>query len=117
MPKANTPKLNDVQLVILSSASQRNDGLAVPPENVPTAPLNKALAKLTALGFLKEVRVKRDQPLWRTDEEGKSPASRSLRPARRRSASRRAEPESRSPCPHRSQHAGTRRRPTSATRL
>jgi hypothetical protein len=71
MPKANTPKLNDVQLVILSSASQRNDGLAVVPENVPTAPLNKALAKLTALGFLKEVRVKHDQPLWRTDEEGK----------------------------------------------
>src|SRR3954467_11676930 len=71
MPKANTPKLNDVQLVILSSASQRNDGLAVMPENVPTAPLNKALAKLTALGFLKEVRVKHDQPLWRTDEEGK----------------------------------------------
>src|SRR4051812_10998781 len=71
MPKANTPKLNDVQLVILSSASQRNDGLAVVPENVPTVPLNKALAKLTALGFLKEVRVKHDQPLWRTDEEGK----------------------------------------------
>jgi hypothetical protein len=71
MPKANTPKLNDVQLVILSSASQRNDGLAVVPENVPTAPFNKALAKLTALGFLKEVRVKHDQPLWRTDEEGK----------------------------------------------
>src|SRR3954470_8397872 len=71
MPKANTPKLNDVQLVILSSASQRNDGLAVLPENVPTAPLNKALAKLTGLGFLKEVRIKHDQPLWRTDEEGK----------------------------------------------
>jgi Protein of unknown function (DUF3489) len=71
MPKANTPKLNDVQLVILSSASQRNDGLAVVPENVPTAPVKRALAKLTALGFLKEVRVKHDQPLWRTDEEGK----------------------------------------------
>src|SRR3954464_2395122 len=71
MPKATTPKLNDVQLVILSSASQRNDGLAVVPENVPTAALNKALAKLTALGFLNEVRVKHAQPLWRTDEEGK----------------------------------------------
>src|SRR3954468_1126289 len=34
-------------------------------------PPNKALAKLTGLGFLKEVRVKHDQPLWRTDEEGK----------------------------------------------
>src|SRR3954452_12111129 len=71
MPKANTPKLNDVQLVILSSASQRNDGLAVVPDDVPTAPVKRALAKLTGLGFLKEVRVKHDQPLWRTDEEGK----------------------------------------------
>src|SRR4051794_16047858 len=73
MPKANTPKLNDFQLVILSSASQRNDGLAVVPENVPTAPLNKALAKLAGLGFLKEVRVKHDQPLWRTGASSRFP--------------------------------------------
>ena len=29
MPKSNTRKLNDTQLVILSSASQREDGFAV----------------------------------------------------------------------------------------
>ena len=29
------------------------------------------VAKLTALGFLKEVRVKRGEPSWRTDEEEK----------------------------------------------
>jgi hypothetical protein len=28
MPKSNTPKLNDTQLIILSSASQREDGPA-----------------------------------------------------------------------------------------
>src|SRR5829696_9333512 len=71
MPKSNTPKLNDLQLVILSSASQRDDGLAVLPENVPAAPVKKAVAKLAALGLVKEVRVKHDQPLWSTDEEGK----------------------------------------------
>jgi hypothetical protein len=71
MPKSNTPKLNDTQLVILSSASQRQDGLAVLPENVRAASVKVAVAKLTKLGFLKEVRVKHDQPLWRTDEEGK----------------------------------------------
>ena len=32
MPKSNTRKLNDTQLVILSSASQREDGFAVLPE-------------------------------------------------------------------------------------
>ena len=30
MPKSNTRKLNDTQLVILSSASQREDGLCGP---------------------------------------------------------------------------------------
>jgi hypothetical protein len=65
MPKSNSHKLNDTQLVILSSAAQRDDGLATVPEGLRAAPL-KAAAKLTKLGFLKEVRVKRDQPLWTT---------------------------------------------------
>jgi hypothetical protein len=68
---SNTPKLNDTQLVILSSASQREDGLALLPEGVRAAPAKAAVAKLTKLGFLKQVRVKRDQPHWSTDEEGK----------------------------------------------
>jgi hypothetical protein len=71
MPKSNTPKLNDTQLVILSSASQREDGLALLPEGMRAAATKAAVAKLTKLGFLKQVRVKRDQPHWSTDEEGK----------------------------------------------
>jgi hypothetical protein len=71
MPKSKTPKLNDVQLVILSSASQRQDGLAVLPEGLQAAPVKKAVAKLTSLGFLKEVRVKHDEPLWWIGEDGK----------------------------------------------
>jgi hypothetical protein len=34
MPKSNTPKLSDTQLIILSSAAQREDGLAVLPETL-----------------------------------------------------------------------------------
>ena len=68
MPNSNTPKLNDTQLIILSSASQREDRRAPVPENVSAGPLNKAVAKLTSLGFLKEVRVKPGEPLWRSDE-------------------------------------------------
>src|SRR5829696_4199746 len=71
MPKSNTRKLNDTQLVILSSASQREDGLAVLPEDVRAASVKAAVIKLTKLGFLKQVRVKRDQPHWLTDEKGK----------------------------------------------
>ena len=71
MPKSNTRKLNDTQLVILSSASQRDDGFAVLPEGVRAASVKAAVIRLTKLGFLKQVRVKRDQPHWLTDEEGR----------------------------------------------
>src|SRR5215216_2802701 len=71
MPKSNARKLNDTQLVILSSALQREDGLALLPDGLRAAPVKAAVIKLTKLGFLKQVRVKRDQPHWLTDEEGK----------------------------------------------
>jgi hypothetical protein len=71
MPKSNTRKLNDTQLVILSSASQREDGFAVLPEGVRAASVKAAVIRLTKLGFLKQVRVKRDQPHWSSDEEGR----------------------------------------------
>src|SRR3954466_13650022 len=71
MPNANTPKLNDTQLIILSSASQREDGLALLPEGVKSAAAKAAITKLLGLKFLKEVRVKRGQPAWRIDEEQK----------------------------------------------
>ena len=71
MPKSNTPRLNDTQLIILSSASQREDGLAVLPESLKASAAKAAVTKLLGLGFLKEVRVKRDQPAWRNDEEDK----------------------------------------------
>src|SRR5215218_6977313 len=71
MPKSHTRKLNDTQLVILSSASQREDGFAVLPEGVRAASVKAAVIRLTKLGFLKQVRVKRDQPHWLTDEQGR----------------------------------------------
>ena len=71
MPKSTTPKLNDTQLIILSSASQGEDGLAVLPESLKASAAKTAVTKLLGLGFLKEVRIKRDQPAWRNDEEDK----------------------------------------------
>ena len=64
-------KLTDTQLIILSSASQRQDGLATLPETLKERAAKAAVTKLLGLGLLKEVRVKRDQPAWRTDEEEK----------------------------------------------
>jgi hypothetical protein len=63
-------KLTDTQLIILSSASQREDGLATLPETLKGGAAQKVVAKLIASGFLKEVRVKGEQPAWRTNETG-----------------------------------------------
>jgi hypothetical protein len=64
-------KHTDTQLIILSSASQRQDGLATLPETLKGSAAKAAVTKLLGLGLLKEVRVKRDQPAWRSDEEEK----------------------------------------------
>src|SRR3954467_3074678 len=64
-------KLSDTQLIILSSAAQRDDGLATLPENLKGGAAKAAVTKLLTLGLLKEVRVKRDQPAWRADGEEK----------------------------------------------
>ena len=71
MPKSNTQKLSDTQLVILSSAAQREDGLAILPETLKGGAAKAAVTRLLGSGFLKEVRVKRGAPAWRTDEEEK----------------------------------------------
>jgi hypothetical protein len=71
MPNANTPKLTDTQLIILSAAVQRDDGVAVLPDRLKGGAAKAVLGKLLALGFLKEVRVRRDEPAWREDEEEK----------------------------------------------
>ena len=41
------------------------------PEGVRAASVKAAVIRLTKLGFLKQVRVKRDQPHWLTDEQGR----------------------------------------------
>ena len=62
------PKPTDTQLIILSSASQREDGLAVLPEKLKGGAAKKVVSKLLDQGLLKEVRVKRNEPHWRVDE-------------------------------------------------
>src|SRR3954470_16334881 len=60
--------LTDNQLLLLSGASQRDDGLIPLPETLKGAAAKKAISKLIALSFAEEVAVKRDQPHWRIDE-------------------------------------------------
>jgi hypothetical protein len=63
-------QLTDTQLVILAAATQRDDNLVILPATLKGSAAQKVVTKLTASGLLKEVRVKSDQPAWRTDETG-----------------------------------------------
>ena len=62
-------KLTDTQLVLLSAASQREDRYLTPPAGARLGPARKAAAKLLEAGFVKELRARKDAPVWRSDEE------------------------------------------------
>jgi Protein of unknown function (DUF3489) len=60
--------LTDTQLVLLSSASQREDALVTVPPNLKGGAAKKVIDKLLNLKLVKEVAAKCDQPSWRNDE-------------------------------------------------
>ena len=62
------PKLTDTQLVMLSAAAQRADGVVELPENSKGAAAQKAAARLLREGLVEEVLAGRDLPAWRCDE-------------------------------------------------
>src|ERR1041385_2160910 len=66
-------KLTDTQLIVLSSAVQRDDGIALLPAKLKGGAAAKVIKSLIDQGLLKEVRAKPDMPAWRRDEdEGQS---------------------------------------------
>ena len=62
-------KLTDTQLVLLSAAAQRKDLFLVAPPTLKGATAQKVASKLISLGFIKEVKAKASDPIWRRDEE------------------------------------------------
>jgi hypothetical protein len=62
-------RLTDTQLVILSSASRRNDRGVDLPTNVTGEALRKAVDKLIRTGLLEEVRANGSLMAWRRDAE------------------------------------------------
>jgi hypothetical protein len=62
-------KLTDTQLVILSTASRRNDRGVDLPTNVTGEALRKAVDKLIRTGLLEEVRANGSLLAWRRDAE------------------------------------------------
>jgi hypothetical protein len=67
---AKPPKLTDMQLVLLSSASQRQDGNFFPVADSvkgKTARVTKAIEDLIGLGYAEEGEVGAQVPSWRED--------------------------------------------------
>ena len=62
-------RLTDTQLVILSSASRRNDRGVDLPTNVTVEAVRKAVDKLIRTGMLEEVRANGSLLAWRRDAE------------------------------------------------
>jgi hypothetical protein len=61
-------KLTDTQLIILSSASRRDDGLVVIPKTLGDVAA-KVIKPLLGRELLAEITAKPDMPVWRRDEE------------------------------------------------
>ena len=62
-------RLTDMQLVILSAASQRDDRGVELPANLKGAAARKVADKLIRSGLLEEVRAAGSLPVWRRDDD------------------------------------------------
>ena len=63
-------KLTDTQLIILGKACERPDGAVYPlTTKLKGGADTKVLSSLIGKGLLKEVRAKRDETVWRRDDE------------------------------------------------
>lgn len=62
--------LTNTQLIVLSTAAQRQDGGVIPPERLKGNAAQKTVARLVALGLIEEVGAHGSLPVWRRDDEG-----------------------------------------------
>jgi hypothetical protein len=62
-------KLTDTQLVLLCAAAQREDRCLVASPTLKGGAAQKVASRLISAGFVKEVKAKSCDPIWRRDEE------------------------------------------------
>ena len=65
-------KLTDTQLIVLSNAAARDDGIAVMPTKMSKSVALKVGTSLVARKLMRELRSKRGMSVWRQDESGRS---------------------------------------------
>ena len=64
-------KLTDTQLIVLSSASKHDEGLATRPINLHAAAAQKVASSLINRGLVREIRAKADAPVWHENDDGR----------------------------------------------
>ena len=64
-------KLTDTQLIVLSAAAARDDGVAVVAAKMNRAAASKVGASLVTRKLMREVRSKPGMPVWRQGEDGR----------------------------------------------
>jgi hypothetical protein len=64
-------KLTDTQLIVLSKAAAREDGIGSIPAGLNNAAAAKVAASLVSHELMREVRSKPGMPVWREEEEGR----------------------------------------------
>jgi hypothetical protein len=64
-------RLSDTQLVLLSAAAQRDDGLLVPPSNSNEAGQERLRSRLLKLGVAVDQPCSVQQPCWREADDGR----------------------------------------------
>jgi hypothetical protein len=65
-----TTPLTDTQLVLLSAASQREDGLLVQPDRLKGGAVRVVANKIIAAGLAAETPVGAEEPHWRQQADG-----------------------------------------------
>src|ERR1700738_251418 len=64
-------KLTDTQLIVLSAAAARDDGVAVVAAKMSRAAASKVGVSLVTRKLMREVRAKPGMPVWRKGEDGR----------------------------------------------
>ena len=62
-------KLTDTQLIVLSAAAARDDGIAITPAKMNKAAATKVGSSLVARKLMRTARSKPGMPIWRRDED------------------------------------------------
>jgi hypothetical protein len=76
IPDMPATKLTDTQLVVLSTASQREDHGVMLPSNLKGGAAHRLVSKLIDTGLVEEIRARAELPVWRRDEDNRPMALR-----------------------------------------